>query len=300
MSMLHWLHSDQLGVAVDVEFGARVCHLVDKASTRDWIAGGPRTSDVGEDAVFDGAAAYGWDECFPTVGACDATQTAWGRRLRDHGDLWGRPWKIVAESDVELTTQFAGDEFVFTRQLLLDGAVLSANYDLRNSQGRPLPFLWAQHGALAVNAGDRLVLDGLSDFEATYQTLRGKVLPPAKLDWPHIPGIGFTADIVQPPDTRFAAKLYATGARGRVSVHAGSDRLDMSWSGPIGHLGLWLNAGGWPDEKSALHHIAIEPTTSPDDDLAGALARGRAATLPPHGAMKWSVEIRLGTKNPLA
>ena len=95
------IESEAMRVAVLPAFGARVVSLLDKCSAREWMFEGGQTSDTGEDAVYGADAAVGWDECFPTVSPWDASQTAWQRRLRDHGDIWGRPWTVDAHAHEE-------------------------------------------------------------------------------------------------------------------------------------------------------------------------------------------------------
>jgi hypothetical protein len=57
-------------------------------------------------------------------------------------------------------------------------------------------------------------------------------------------------------------------------------------------MGLWLDYGGWPEEKP-LHQVAIEPTSAAADDLAGALALGQARWLAPRETHEWSVRLTL-------
>ena len=101
------IENDALRVDVLPGYGARVSSLVDKASGRDWIFPGGQSSNTGEAAVYSRDEAVGWDECFPTVGAFEAGATPWKRRLRDHGDLWGRPWRIDSAIPTQLSTTYA-------------------------------------------------------------------------------------------------------------------------------------------------------------------------------------------------
>eukprot|EP01035_Chromulina_nebulosa_P062854 gene62854-85963_t len=78
------LENQHLRVGVTTQFGARVVSLFDKASGREWMTQGTESTNTGEAAVYGGPEAVGWDECFPTVGASDASSTGWQRRLRDH------------------------------------------------------------------------------------------------------------------------------------------------------------------------------------------------------------------------
>jgi len=59
-------------------------------------------------------------------------------------------------------------------------------------------------------------------------------------------------------------------------------------------LGIWLDYGGWPPGEPR-HQVAIEPTTSADDDLASAIAAGRARILEPGTPQRWKVRLELAT-----
>ena len=87
------IENEAMRIVLQPEYGARVVSLLDKASGRDWIFAGPQSRNTGEAAVYGGDEAVGWDECFPTISPWDASATGWKRRLRDHGDVWGRPWR---------------------------------------------------------------------------------------------------------------------------------------------------------------------------------------------------------------
>ena len=243
-------------------YGARVVSLLDARSGRDWLAQGGFSNNVGDDAIYLDQEAVGWDECFPTVGRFDAP-APWNRRLRDHGELWGRPCKVTHRSADHVTTCFDHPLFAFTRTLRCSGREVSADYLLRNRSAEPLPFLWAAHILLAALPGERMSLGSHSPGETDYLVTSPKLQQKA-LNWlgPN-PTLGFDLDTVQPIETGFAAKLYvAEMASCTARVGSRNGGLRISWSPPWTSLGIWLNYGGWPAAGVA-HHIAFEPTTHP-------------------------------------
>jgi galactose mutarotase-like enzyme len=237
----------------------------------------------------------GWDECFPTVAPWDATATAWGRRLRDHGDLWGQPWTVDAQSSVLLTTSHTTSEYRFTRTLELLGSTLRARYEVTNLGGIELPWMWALHGLLAVTPADRLELPGITSATATYLSHRGETLAVPELPWPGPgPALPLALDVVHPASAQFAGKLYVGRLPGGIaSVGGPGGWIDLGWNADeIGYAGLWFNYGGWPG-PGTLHHIAVEPTTAPVDHLGAALAGGTALTLAPGARRAWTVTLTL-------
>ncbi len=288
------LESQAVRVEIDPDFGARVLSLIDRRSGRDWMAKGPQSSQVGEDAVYLADEAVGWDECFPTVAPWDASGTALGRRLRDHGDLWGRPWAVDAKSNDSATLSWSDGAFRFTRRLSLGAASLTADYAIANIGDAALPFMWALHGLLAVTPDDWIELDGVAAVVATYVARDGHTITAPQLAWPGPDdALGMPLDRVQPALSRFAAKLYASHVPGaRASVGGRNGWLDIGWDDRIGHLGLWLNYGGWPAPGST-HHLALEPTTASADHLGQALEQGTAITLEPGASSRWRVTMTL-------
>jgi len=276
-------------VALDPAFGARVLSLIDRRSGRDWLAKGPQSTATGEDAIYLADEAVGWDECFPTVSPWDASATALRRPLRDHGDLWGRPWAVAAHAADSVTTSRADGALAFSRRLALDGATLTADYAVTNSGAEALPFMWALHGLLAVAPGETIEMAGVSSVAATYVSRDGAAIRTPRLPWPD-GNIGFALDTVQPAATRFAAKLYASDVS-RAAITGANGRLELAWEG-VRHLGLWLNYGGWP-APGDVHHVALEPTTAPVDHLGQALAQDTALILASGATTRWRVTLTL-------
>lgn len=285
------IENEFLSVAVATEYGARVVSLLDKSSGREWMTEGGESPHTGEDADYQDEEAVAWDECFPTVGACDATHTAWRRRLRDHGDLWGRPWRVGMAAGDRLDMSYRGQEFRFNRNLTLDGRMLVVDYSVVNQLREPLPYLWALHALLAVRDGDRIEIPNLPSVRPSFLSLRGQRLEAESLrftgDNDLLP---FGLDEVQPRDAGFAAKLIAENLPGGTArIGQPGQWLQLGWSGGIANLGIWMTYGAWHGH----HEVAIEPTSAPADDLL----QGMAADAPPLSAgelRRWQVRFTVG------
>ena len=286
------LENEALRVSVVPDYGAKVIELTDKRTGRNWLVEGNPTDASGEDAVFGGLQAYGWDECFPTVAPCPGGP--WGQDLRDHGALWGRPWHAALGED-DITTTFDGARFVFTRRLALTGSRLTAHYSLENRTERKLPYLWSAHPLLSLAPGEAIHLPDTTVVATTYLGARGRTWPPTSLSWPsaEIGDRRVDLDRVHPIDERFAAKLYCDGGMpDRAEVDGLDGRLCLRWKADA--LGIWLDYGGWPD-PGPVHQVAIEPTTAPADDLQSAVRADRHKVLMPGKPDQWWIEIALET-----
>ncbi len=280
-------------LAVVPDYGAKIIELTDKRSGRNWLITGTPTEAAGDDAVFGGPQAYGWDECFPTVAPCPGADRP--PATRDHGVLWGRPWCAKSEDDV-VTTTFDHADFIFSRRLVLDEDRVKATYTLENPGDRDLTYLWSAHPLLALRPGERIRLPGVDIASATYVKACGKVASPSAMDWPAANINGHSIDLsrVHAMESGFAAKLYCdTAPPSDVTVEGADGRLMLTWQGDvIGALGIWLDYGGWPDDRP-VHQVAFEPTTAPADDLLSAQALGRHTVLSPGDRHAWRLVFAL-------
>lgn len=269
--------------------GARVVSMYDRRAGREWLVSGDQAGNPAEDAVFDGSVAAGWDECFPTVSICDAKDTAWARDLRDHGDLWGRPWRVTGQDAASVATRYDSAGFTFERSLTLDRATITVRYAVTNKTVVALPYLWSAHPLLQVQPGDQISLPGVSTLRKTY--VKGLDTGPDtdNVAWP-TGRFGFPLDQVQ-GQCGFAGKFYASTTSARIGN--ATSWLAFDWGTDTGALGLWLNYGGWTD-SDPVHHIAIEPTTAMADDLMMAIRLSSAQILPPGATRRWQTSITLG------
>lgn len=321
------LANDRVRLVVAPALGARVLSLVDQWTGRDWLVpgeppvGGPDGTARAwshQDATYDGGAAFGWDECLPTLGRCPDPDDPGARMLRDHGELWGRPAEVKAEGAVLTATwnvvlsPGANRSCRFLRRLRLDGPRVVAEYELENAGTGELPVLWSMHPLLALEPGATIEVEGLASVRVGQATGLPITPVPGRCDWPETPGTdGRPIDlhVVRGPQAGTAFKAFGgwelyggwEGGSGEglpgvaAAVQPGGDRIELSWYAPIApNLGIWLDDGGWPapPERGVAQH-ALEPTTSPDEDLAAAIAAGRALTLAPSERVAWSATFRV-------
>lgn len=316
------LDDGRIRIVVCPALGARVISFVDQWTDREWLVQGepPEAGPDGTasawraaDAVYSGAVAFGWDECLPTIIPCPDPADPAGPPLRDHGDHWGRPAETVADGAVLAATWAgAGGRYVFVRRLRLDGPRVVADYELENRGPTDLPVVWSMHPLLALEPGARVEVEGLVSVRVVYAV--GLPLAPVagRADWPETPGTDgrpVALDVVRGPSAGTALKAFGgwelyggwenAGGEGLPGVAAvaqpDGSRLELTWYAPIApNLGIWMDDGGWPPPPEAPRaQHALEPTTSPDDDLASAIAANRALVLAPAERVAWSAAFRV-------
>lgn len=285
-----FIESDAVRVGIATDYGARVVSLLDKRNGREWMTQGEQSPNVGEDAVYSGDEAVGWDECFPTVGVWDGAETVWGRRLRDHGDLWGRPWQVDSSSSRDLTTTYTNESFTFRRTLTLDGAALTAHYAVTNHLDEPMPYLWALHSLFAVRPGDRIDL-GVDAVHASFMAEKGRMLGSGTVAWVEKDErVSFPLNEVQPPSALFASKFLVAGRpESRARLGQPGQWLELEWDDRLDSLGVWLTYGAWP-QPGGHNEVAIEPTSSAANDLGEAIRAG-AVPLAPGERREWQVTL---------
>jgi hypothetical protein len=92
----------------------------------------------------------------------------------------------------------------------------------------------------------------------------------------------------------WAVKLYAEAPEVVRAVTPDDAVLELSWERTTAPtVGVWLSAGGWPVGGPPALQVALEPTTSPDDHLADALAHRRPLIVEPGAERRWWVRLRV-------
>jgi hypothetical protein len=283
------LQNDSVRFVACPELGGRILSLLDRRNGREWLVQGEPPSEASawsaEAAVFGGREAFGWDECLPTVATCPDPLNADAPPLRDHGDCWGRPTEVTGEGDILVAGwRSSRQDWAFERRLGLDGAAIEAAYRIENHGGSPLPFLWSMHPLLALEPGSVVELDRPAEVRITAAIGFERPPDPTERRWT-------VADISAGTALKAYARMGGAG-RGAARQPDGTT-LRMTWdlvAAPV--AGVWLDFGGWPAE-APVHQVAIEPTTSEDDDLCSALAARRARLVEPGQAATWSVRLTL-------
>jgi galactose mutarotase-like enzyme len=277
---------------------------------------GPRTRTM----AFDTSDASGWDECLPSVAACQVKTDAGVADLPDHGDLWRVEWENRGnakgnrgqglgkgdqpDTSVTLTGECFSLPLTLERTIALaemeKGWQLRLEYVLTNTGRVVAPWSWAAHPLFAVDAGDRF------ELPASIKSLRvensgGMRLGTAgnTIAWPRakLAGGGETdLSLVQDEHSKIADKVFA----GPLGVDADWCILHRPKAGlkirlgfdpaVVPFLGIWTCYGGWPGRPGPKQMcVAIEPSTVPVDSLAKSGSWLRS--LAPGGSFSWPLVV---------
>ncbi|HLY43064.1 MAG TPA: hypothetical protein VKR52_17760 [Terracidiphilus sp.] len=243
----------------------------------------PRTPTMS----FDASDASGWDECLPSVAACEVETTSGTARIPDHGDVWRVSWEgnsnIDSDSQVALSAKCFSLPLSFERRIALseneNGAHLSVQYTVKNTGRHPVPWSWAAHPLFAVTHGDQILLPASIDSMRVEGSARGRLgVAGSSSKWPFATlANGRTADlsVVQPAASGVGDKLFAGPLSAKenwcilLRPSAGL-RVKFSFdSQATPYLGLWICYGGWPNGAGPKQMcVAPEPSTAPVDSLA--------------------------------
>jgi galactose mutarotase-like enzyme len=282
------------------EFGGKIASIVVKG--RELLQTplapiAPRTRTMS----FDAADASGWDECLPSVAACDVPFADGVANVPDHGDLWRVEWEKSRDQGpgirdqgtmLSLSAQCFSLPLKLERTLQLaeieNGWRLSLNYRLTNTGSTSVPWSWAAHPLFLAEAGDSIVLPD------SIRTLRlegsgGKRLgkngdavswPIAKLAGGEETNLETDLSVALAADSGVGDKLFAGPLSADdnwcelVRPSAGI-KIRVSFdTAATPYLGLWLCYGGWPEYTEPKRNgpkqtcVALEPATAPVDSLA--------------------------------
>ena len=248
----------------------------------------------------------GWDECFPTVGACPVPGTAPGTpQLPDHGELWSAPWSSSVYDSSEGTT-LAGSAkgtvfpYQFQRQITLDPhqPVVRFRYLLRHTGDKPFPWIWSAHPLLNVQPGSELTVPGVSQMKLAAVHGRTDLQENDVVSWPGAIG-GELDRFTFPENGGWALKAFGDlGSDGRMTLTdpRRGERLDfVVRRDEVPQVGVWINCLGWaPPGRTPYYNLALEPCVGTPDRLDLAVNEWRTAqTLQPGEERVWSVDVRL-------
>ena len=117
--------------------------------------------------AFEESDASGFDECLPSVSACEIDSPSGRIAIPDHGEFWRLPCEVESQTqhEVILTSNGTVLPLRFERKLRLEPDspdagtdTLRIDYRIENLGQSDIHYAWAAHPLFAVDPGDRILL----------------------------------------------------------------------------------------------------------------------------------------------
>jgi len=302
------LRTDALEVVVVPAVGMKLTNLR-RPRGREWLWRNEQIPlalprDTG--SFVEAADSGGWDECFPTVGACPIPGAPpESPRLPDHGELWSAAWTSSAYEHAGGVTLAASAEgrllpYEFHRELTLapNEPVIRLRYRVRHTGDSPFPWIWCAHPLFNVQPGTTLELPSLRQVKVDAVHGLPELGRNDIVSWPDAFG-GSGGRFTFPDRGAWAVKLFGdVGPSGRMILTdpRRGERLEMVVrSEEVPQVGIWINNRGWaPPGRQPYHNLGLEPAIGAPDRLDEAVRDWKTAeTLQPGTERSWELEVRL-------
>lgn len=261
-----------LTAAVLASRGAKIVSLTD-TSGHEWLLQprNPIRRPAAPGTAFVDAEMCGWDECVPSIVACEAG----GHAVSDHGDLWDVEWTVDGDS---MTARGTSLSYVFTRTVRAIEGGLHFDYQVTAAGDDAVPLLWAAHPQFSAPPGSRVLIDISTVVDVLHRR-------DTRHAW--TPDLS-TIDTVPPGGCR---KVYAdpdcTPAEAALEV-PGRGRLRLRWDVAVTpYLGIWFDNRNYSRQPV----IAIEPSSGYYDSLADAIRNRRVLRVQPGRPARWFLEV---------
>ncbi len=268
-------------VAWDLEDGGRLTALRFREQnllTSAPLAFHPPMRDYGR---FETRPVYGYDDCFPTVDACEFPREGWA--VPDHGELCWLPWRVEVTSD-ELSFEVTSSKLPisFRRNLRFDASTLAWSFEAVNSSGRPIPFIHVMHCLMPLG---EIVRVELPEFDKAVDEALDRPMP-----------LRSSGEVRELLESKGASKPWMLLLQGVKSGSAGLEfrsglKLEIRFPAAMfPTLGIWWNGGKYPDEDGCRRvECALEPIPGNYSSLARCLEEGAYLSAPPGGSVGWTI-----------
>jgi hypothetical protein len=257
-------------------------------------------------AYIDTADSGGYDECFPTIGACriPGWVRGWGGvDLPDHGEVWSQIPEMDIDTGVDgsaVVTTWEGRRLPYRLTRLArvtpEGAVVMTYHAVNDSSDR-IPFIWSAHPLLALRADTTLLLPEGSPFRVAASHKLDMGDSRSQHRWPFVRAAGRVLDFLTPFNVarEYACKLFVDPSDGWARIRQGEYELEVTFNTrEVPQFGIWINKGGWgPQRRRPYVNIGFEPCIGAPDSLLDALGDWkRAQWLEPGEVKSWSTTWR--------
>jgi hypothetical protein len=294
------LENSEMRLTIRPDLGGRIDQLEDRQTGHFWLwhpsdytPDTTRSLPVG--ASFDEEWTGGWDEVFPN----DAAGAFQGRNLVDHGELWSQWWEILQCLPLSTTLGYQCQTVPVRveKTIQLDPIRSEAKliYEFENQSEEEIPFLFKHHAAIAIEAGDEILLPDCW-VEPAFLEFSKLIGQPGKTRFPQAIGAnGEAIDLrrMPPPSSQLQEFYYsfdlASGYCG-IRNQRTQSALRMTFdTADFPFVWMFQSYGGWRDH----YVVVVEPCTTMPFDLEEAVRRQTVAILSPQEKQRRLLTLQL-------
>ncbi|MBD2022085.1 DUF4432 family protein [Leptolyngbya sp. FACHB-36] len=292
------LENHALSLTVRPDLGGRIDQLHDRQTGQAWLWHPPgydssqaRSLPIG--ASFDEHWSGGWDEIFPN----DAAGPFRGRDLVDHGEFWSQAWTVVDASSTQVSLRYVCQTLpvAVEKIIQLDETQPQAtiHYRFENQSDDTLPFLFKQHAAIAIDAGDEILLPDCL-IEPVVLDFSKRIGRAEKTRFPNAfdaEGNEIQVQHVPPRSSQLQEFWYSSNlAHGECGIRKGQSALLMTFdTTDFPYVWVFQSYGGW----NGRYVIVLEPCTTMPYDLEVAYQNGTVAQLKPREIQHRHLSVKL-------
>lgn len=294
------LENESLLVKVLPELGGKIVELVNKNSGTQFLKESNskfrKITEPSAGFTFDERYAFGFDECFPTVGACHYPFNERMVQWPDHGEIWSQKCEIEQlENSIILTADGVNVLYEFKKEISLIGNELKIDYRLQNKTYRKFDYLWSAHPLLEIDEGDEILLPGEETMISIYGSNQESLNKLGGVSWPKLDQKNDFSKTL-PRSKKLAIKLFAEHLKkGKAALYRKKRDESISFHfdlSTIPYLGIWMCYGGWPKESSEGDYtLGLEPTTATCDKLSEAIQKGQNMEIKPGETKAWGISL---------
>jgi galactose mutarotase-like enzyme len=294
------LENPEIRLTIRPDLGGRIDQLEDLKTGHSWLwhpshytPEATRSLAIG--ACFDDEWTGGWDEVFPN----DAAGSFQGRNLVDHGELWSQQWEILNRSSLSITLGYQC-QTVPVRvekiiQLDLNRPQATMEYWFQNQSEEKVSFLFKHHAAIAIEAGDEILLPDCW-VEPAFLEFSKLIGQPGKTRFPKaiaVNGESIDLRVIPPPSSQLQEFYYsfdlASGYCGIRNQRTQSALLMTFDTADFPYVWMFQSYGGWRDH----YVIVVEPCTTMPFDLEEAYRQHTIAFLSPQEKQQRRLMLQL-------
>lgn len=294
------LENSKIRLTIRPDLGGRIDQLEDLQTGHCWLwhpeqYDSKETRSLPIGASFDEAWTGGWDEVFPN----DAAGPFQGRELVDHGELWSQRWDVLESTPFSITLgyqcQTVPIRVIKSIQLDENRPEAKLVYEFQNQAAEEIPFLFKHHAAIAIEAGDEILLPDCW-VEPAFLEFSKLIGQPGKTCFPRAIGAdGQEIDlrIMPPPSSQLQEFYYsselASGYCGIRNQRTQSSLLMTFDTVDFPYVWMFQSYGGWRDH----YVVVVEPCTTMPFDLEEACRQQTVAVLQPYETQRRVLTFQL-------